>query len=255
MQWAEYRWVADLEFMFMSLLFLSRATRCKWAGMRVREICGAPSKIVLPFLSGRQRWIIFLSFIMLRQRMGWGLCVFCFGRVYDWVITISMLSTSTDAAVWVHSSSAWQQPAGVQLGQTEVKSHHQVRIRITYATRLFQAWLYVPLCSDVESNRKRQRLKDGGALADVEHSTSLRGDEKYSRNKGLRSGHLSPSQEFPSLLPLSGGKLFTVPSEVRRNEWRPTGRENKTQWIEWRGRKKKTWRANRLLCWGQQKLE
>lgn len=74
-----------------------------------------------------------------------------------------------------------------------------------------------------------ERLKDGGAVADVERSTSLRGDEKYSRNKGLSSGHSSPSPEFPSLLPLSGGKLFSVPCEVRGKEQRPTGTENKTQ--------------------------
>lgn len=65
-----------LNLCFLSLLF--QATRCKRACMRVRESCGAPSKMEnrSPFsLWNTLRWIIFSSFIMLLQTVGWGLCV------------------------------------------------------------------------------------------------------------------------------------------------------------------------------------
>lgn len=67
-------------------------------------------------------------------------------------------------------------------------------------------------------HEQMKHLQDGGAVVDVERSLSMRGDEKHSRNKGLCSGHSSPPPEFPSLLPLSGGKLFTVGCELRGNE-------------------------------------
>lgn len=48
-------------------------------------------------------------------------------------------------------------------------------------------------------NEQMERQKDGGAAAPP-------------------SGHSPPSPEFPSLLPLSAGQLFTVPCEVGGNE-------------------------------------
>lgn len=92
-----------------------------------------------------------------------------------------------------------------------------------------------------------EHQKDGGAVADVERSTSLTGDEKYSRNKELRSEHSSPSPEFPSLLPLLAGQLFTVPCEIWGNEWRLTGRgKNAGNW-----NKKKKRPGGQMGCYAE----
>lgn len=112
----------------------------------------------------------------------------------------------------------------MQSGQTEATSHHLCNAAISgsaiHSARQRRRKQYERIEKELEClhNEQLQRLKDGGEMADVERSTSLRGDKKYSRNKGLRSGQSSPSPEFPSLLPLSGGKLFTVACEVVGNE-------------------------------------
>lgn len=92
-------------------------------------------------------------------------------------------------------------------------------------------------------NGQMEHLKDGGAIADVEHSLSPRRDERYSRNEGLRSGHSSPSPEFPSLLPLSEGICLQF-----RVRWRLTGRDNKT--VIWMRREKKR-PAGQIGCYAE----
>lgn len=86
------------------------------------------------------------------------LLFFCF-FLAEFMTESSPSLCPTDAAFLVHPPSAWQQPASVQPRQAEVASHRQFRIIITYAPRLFQARLYVRLCSDVEraiwDDRKR----------------------------------------------------------------------------------------------------
>lgn len=68
-----------LNLCFLSLLFPSRATWYTWACMR--ESCSTLSKMenCSPFsLWNTLCWIIFSSFIMVRQSVGWGLCVVFF---------------------------------------------------------------------------------------------------------------------------------------------------------------------------------
>lgn len=207
---------------------------------------------------------------MLRQRVGWGggfVFWFFFWQSLWLSHHISMSSTSTDVAVWVHSSSAWQQPASVQPGQTEVASHHQVRIRITYATRLFQAWLYIPLCSDVESNMKRQiesqcvytmnrwsvwKMVGRWRMSNVaRHWEEMRSTAEI---KGWAPGIHPHHRSFHHCCLFRDGNClqFRVRYGVR-NKGRQGRKIKRSELNE--EEQKKTWRANRLLCWGQQKLE
>lgn len=93
-----------------------------------------------------------------------GLCWVVFGRAYHWVISsISKWSTSTDVAILVNVIPAWQHTPRKQPSQ-KISIFFVLFITepaISYATWLFQVWLYIIRYQSVNEVEK----KDGDEMS------------------------------------------------------------------------------------------